>query len=68
MAKKPFRKSVLNHSSTQKKGLPSELEEAFEILAQQIAQASDHEIVCLTGAGLSTAAGIPDFRTPGTGL
>lgn len=42
--------------------LQQEIEKAAEILA-----ASEHAVV-LTGAGHSTPSGIPDFRSPGSGL
>jgi len=44
--------------------------ESFDIegIAQYIAEKECKKVVVMCGAGLSTAAGIPDFRTPGTGL
>lgn len=39
---------------------------AVDTLASLIARA--HSLVCFTGAGISTESGIPDFRSPGTGL
>ena len=47
--------------------LPGEgatLEGVIELLRSGRAR----QIVCLCGAGISVSAGIPDFRTPGTGL
>ena len=41
-------------------------EEAIQQLGSAIDGAS--RIVCFTGAGISTESGIPDFRSPGTGL
>lgn len=41
-------------------------EEAVQALGAAIESA--RRIVCFTGAGISTESGIPDFRSPGTGL
>jgi len=41
-------------------------EESIQLLGQLIDESS--RIVCFTGAGISTESGIPDFRSPGTGL
>merc|ERR1711988_1383488 len=44
--------------------------EVFDIdgIAKYAMKHRCRNVVVLCGAGISTAAGIPDFRTPGTGL
>ncbi|XP_053394179.1 NAD-dependent protein deacetylase sirtuin-2-like isoform X2 [Mercenaria mercenaria] len=42
-------------------------EVSFEGIARYIASDKCSKIVVMTGAGISTSAGIPDFRSPGTG-
>ncbi|KAI2486258.1 NAD-dependent deacetylase sirtuin-2 [Pyrenophora tritici-repentis] len=43
-------------------------ERTLEALAQYIKDGRAQKIVVMTGAGISTSAGIPDFRSPETGL
>ncbi|OCT46441.1 NAD-dependent protein deacetylase hst2-1 [Cladophialophora carrionii] len=40
----------------------------IEAVAQYIKEKDVRKIVVMTGAGISTSAGIPDFRSPDTGL
>ena len=44
----------------------NELNNKIEKFAQLILESN--EIVVLSGAGMSTESGIPDFRSPNTGL
>ncbi|KAL3135315.1 hypothetical protein ABBQ32_007510 [Trebouxia sp. C0010 RCD-2024] len=37
-------------------------------IAERIRSGKAKRILCMCGAGISVSAGIPDFRTPGTGL
>ena len=46
----------------------SEENPTLEMMAKWIKEGKCRKIVVLSGAGVSCSAGIPDFRTPGTGL
>lgn len=40
----------------------------LEAVAELLRTGTVRQVACLCGAGISVSAGIPDFRTPGTGL
>ncbi|KAJ3190465.1 NAD-dependent protein deacetylase sirtuin-2 [Gaertneriomyces sp. JEL0708] len=43
-------------------------EPTIEQIARYVKEKDVKKVLVLTGAGISTSAGIPDFRSPGTGL
>mmetsp|Transcript_65667 Transcript_65667/g.137275 ORF Transcript_65667/g.137275 Transcript_65667/m.137275 type:complete len:371 (-) Transcript_65667:570-1682(-) len=67
----PYR--VLQHLEEKKRADEEKRERmlsSFDLegIAQYIAEKECKKVVVMCGAGISTSAGIPDFRSPGTGL
>nr|CAG8483618.1 5464_t:CDS:2 [Entrophospora candida] len=60
-------KSAVSNEKTSKL-VPTLDSPTIETIANLIKNGKVNNVIVMAGAGISTAAGIPDFRTPGTGI
>ncbi|XP_078389453.1 NAD-dependent protein deacetylase sirtuin-2 isoform X2 [Cetorhinus maximus] len=65
-----FLRNLLSRSLDLREQRPTKILEelSLEGIAKYILNKKCEKIICMVGAGISTSAGIPDFRSPGTGL
>jgi NAD+-dependent protein deacetylase sirtuin 2 len=61
-------KLSLDGKKTKKGPILAKDELTLKGVAEAMKDGRIKRVVVMTGAGISVAAGIPDFRTPGTGL
>ena len=59
---------LLTDSSQEKELEDPPIFKTFDLPTAAAYMAKCSNIIVMSGAGISTSAGIPDFRTPGTGL